>query len=103
MKLITQDIQSKLLRNHALTDFANESIADKKAVVKLFNPMGAGTWFLFSMDKHGRAFGYAQITNGEYGYVDVNQLQEYKGTHGLGIERDLHYTPQTFAEISKQY
>jgi len=108
MKLITKEIERKLKANQAMMDEADEkgmdfSIADRQPVVKLFNPVGAGTWFLFSMNKAGHAFGYAKISDGEFGWVDTNVLQKVDVGFGLGIERDLHYTPLTFKEIAEMW
>jgi len=109
MKLITKEIEKRLKANHILM---NESLASgddlfsiehRLAVVKLFNPAGAGTWFLFSMDEYGRAFGWAKISDGEYGYVDVNELQQLDVGFGLGIERDINFEGATFNEIQQQY
>mgnify|MGYP003626036085 FL=1 len=108
MMLITKAIERKLLANQAMMDELDEkgvdfSIANLKPVVKLFNPMGSGTWFLYSMDENGRAFGWAKITDGEYGYVDMKEMQHVSVGFGLGIERDLHYTPLTFKETAEMY
>jgi hypothetical protein len=106
--LITKAIERKLLVNQAMMDEADQrgvdfSIANLKPVVKLFNPMGSGTWFLYSMDENSRAFGWAKITSGEYGYVDMKEMQHVSVGFGLGIERDLHYTPETFNETIKTW
>ena len=109
MKLITQEIERKLKANQAMMDEAEAkgddsfSIADRQAVVKLFNPVGEGTWFLFSMDDNGRAFGWAHISDGEYGYVDVNELQQVDVGFHLGIERDKHFTGDTFNNIANTW
>ena len=34
----------------------------------------------------------------EYGYVDLNELEKFKGALGLGIERDKFFTPKTLEE-----
>jgi hypothetical protein len=109
MQLITKEIERKLKANQAMMDEADErgddsfSIAERQAVVKLFNPVGAGTWFLFSMDDNGRAYGWAKISDGEYGYVDVNELQELDVGFYLGIERDIHFTGDTFNNIANAW
>ena len=108
MKLITKEIERKLKANQAMMDEADEkgmdfSIADRYPVVKLFNPMGAGTWFLFSMNEAGHAFGWAKISDGEYGWVDVNSLQELDVGFHLGIERDIHFTGDTFNNIANAW
>ena len=108
MKLITKEIERKLKANQAIMDEADEkgmdfSIADRQPVVKLFNPVGAGTWFLFSMDDNGRAFGWAKISDGEYGYVNVNELQQIDVGFHLGIERDINYSPLTFKQTAEMW
>ena len=86
MKLLTKAIEKKLLANAK-----NEG--DHKPVLKLFNPTGAGTWLISEMDYHGMMFGLADLGMGfaELGYMDINELAEYKGFLGLGIERDLGF------------
>ena len=108
MKLITKEIERKLKANQAMMHEADEknidfSISDRHPVVKLFNPVGAGTWFLFSMNEAGHAFGWAKISDGEYGWVDVNTLQKIDVGFHLGIERDLHYSPLTFKETAEMW
>ena len=46
MMLITKEIRTKLLANHKATMAAEGADLDHKPVVKLFNPVGAGTWLL---------------------------------------------------------
>ena len=47
-------------------------------------------------------FGYCHITEWEWGYVLLSELQSYKPIKGLplGIERDL-YSKGTVKELSK--
>lgn len=108
MKLITKEIERKLKANQAMMDEADIkgiefSIADRYPVVKLFNPVGPGTWFLFSMNEAGHAFGWGKISDGDYGYVDVNTLQKMDVGFYLGIERDLHYRPLTFKQTAEMW
>ena len=68
--------------------------------VKLFNPTGAGTWWLASYDPEtGIAFGVADIHEREAGDIWVPELLQYRGKFGLPLERDIHYTPKTMAEV----
>lgn len=63
-----------------------------KAVVKLFNPTGIGTWYLSELDpKTQVAFGLADVHEKELGYTSINELKEFKGAFGLGIERDTSF------------
>lgn len=69
--------------------------------VKLFNPTGAGTWFLTSYDPEtGIAFGVADLGWGpEMGSIYIPELVEFRGLMGLPIERDIHWKPKTLAEV----
>ena len=86
MKLLTKAIEKKLRANA-------EKEGDFKPVLKLFNPTGAATWLIVDMDEYGRMFGLADLGMGspELGYIDFNELAEYRGMFGLGIERDLGF------------
>ena len=33
------------------------------------------------------------------GYVSLDELQSVRGPLGLGIDRDLHWTPRTLQEV----
>jgi len=74
---------------------------DGMARVKLFNPTGAGSWFLSEYDPATRqAFGVADILDREYGYIDMAELVAYRGRFGLPIERDLSWEPRPLAECN---
>jgi Protein of unknown function (DUF2958) len=82
--------------------YANEAKKpeDIPVVLKLFNPTGAGTWYLTEADlDEGVAFGYCVIHEGELGYVSLRELREYKGVFGLGIERDEGFDGATLADV----
>jgi len=90
MKLLTKAIRDKLISNHHKQDGTKSF----RAVVKLFNPTGAGTWYLSELNPDTNvAFGICQIHEKEFGYVSIDELSEYKGTFGLGIERDRYFSP----------
>ncbi len=86
MKLLTKAIKTKLLANAAKE-------GDHKPVLKLFNPTGAATWLVSEMDEHGNMFCLADLGMGspELGYSNINELAEYRGPFGLGIERDTWF------------
>lgn len=64
-------------------------------IAKFFNPTGAGTWYATEYDPEDRIFyGYVSIFGDhcdEWGTFSLDELKEYKGRFGLGIERDLHF------------
>ena len=77
---------------------------DFKAVLKLFDPTGASTWYLSELNPDDNiAFGLCDLGVGcpELGYVSLNELSTLKVKMGLGIERDLYFTPKTFDELQK--
>lgn len=92
MQLIPDDIRTKLLANGAV-----EHETDHVPVVKLFNPCGAATWIITEMMPDGDAlFGLADLGFGcpELGYASLAEIESVKGPLGLGIERDLYFTPR---------
>nr|BAR32372.1 hypothetical protein [uncultured Mediterranean phage uvMED] len=82
----------KLVENHK----AQDGTKTFKAVVKLFNPTGTGTWYLSELDPEtNQAFGLCCVHDKELGYVDLNELKNFKGKFGLGIERDKYFVTQS--------
>ena len=96
MKLLTKASKNKLISNHEKQDGTKTF----PAVVKLFNPTGAGTWYLSELDpKTNIAFGICEIHSKEYGYVSLDELASFKGFAGLGIEKDLYFSSTPLEEI----
>ena len=88
MKLLTTKQYNQLVKNNQEQDGSK----DFKVVVKLFNPTGIGTWYLSELNPETNvAFGLAELHEKEFGYVSLNELKEFKGTFGLGIERDRSF------------
>jgi hypothetical protein len=70
------------------------------AYVKFFNPTGAGTWFVTEWDGRGMCFGWAEIQEGELGYIDLQELAEYPGNDlRIGIEVDEHFLPTKLEDV----
>jgi hypothetical protein len=69
-------------------------------VAKFFDPTGSWTWYATEYDPASREFfGLVHGFEDELGYFSLDELQNARGRFGLGIERDLHWTEQTLAEI----
>lgn len=102
MKLITKTVE-KLLPKIGSTQNDQDPICK----VKFFNPTGAGTWFAIEYDPDTKiAYGYVSIFgdwNDELGDFSIGELEEFKGQFGLGIERDIHFTPTPLSQIKKEY
>lgn len=92
MKLITEEIKKSLppLYTHSDAGTRPENVP---VVVKYFNPVGNGTWYITEgCLQSGNLFGLCDLGMGypELGYVSLQELEGYRGLFGLGIERDLH-------------
>lgn len=100
MNLLTKAIEKKLRDNYATNlahRNANEGATiDFKPVVKMFNPCGAATWLFTELDEDNCFFGLCDLGMGcaELGYVSLDELKSIRLSFGLGIERDLHFTPK---------
>ena len=68
--------------------------------VRLFNPTGAGTWWIAAYDAEDEiAWGAAELQEIEVGSISMRELPEFRGQFGLPIERDLHYRPTSLEAI----
>ena len=91
MKLLTKEILSKV---PALYSQENEG-SDAIAYAKVFNPTGAGTWYMTEYNpEDGTAFGKCIIHEEEIGYFSIPELESITLRFGLKIERDIHFTPK---------
>ena len=75
-----------------------------KVLVKFFNASGSGTWIALEGDKEGEDiefFGYCCITDWEYGYFTLKELQGLQDK-GFMIEIDLYSTGETLEDFLKQ-
>jgi hypothetical protein len=87
--LLTKKQYNQLVKNNKEQDGSK----DFKVVAKLFNPTGIGTWYLSELNPETNvAFGLADLHEKEFGYISLDELKEFKGTFGLGIERDKLFT-----------
>ena len=79
-----------------------ELIGDKVAYARYFFPMGAYTAYLLEYDPKSR-IGFGAVTMGygwELGNMSLDEMEEVK-IHGLGIERDLYFSPKKLYEIAE--
>lgn len=80
-------------RHHA----AHDEGFDPLPVVKLFNPIGAGTWLATELADDGDTlFGLADLGFGcpELGYFSLGELASVRLPFGLFIERDIAFVPR---------
>jgi hypothetical protein len=98
-KMFTKEQYEKLVANYKAQDGSKTF----KAVVKLFNPSGLGTWYLSELNPEtNEAFGLCCLQEKELGYVSIDELKEIKcAPFGLPIERDKFFTPKTLEECEE--
>lgn len=97
MKLIPDDALAQLFKNWSdAADGADEG--EMRPVLKLFYPFGSATWLITSIDPEApeMVFGLADLGLGspELGYISIDELEQFQGRFGIGIERDLYFTPE---------
>ena len=90
MKLITKEILKLLPPLYSTSELESSEI---KVPLKLFNPVGTGTWYITEYDKEKKiAFG---CSNRELGYISITELESVTLKYGLKIERDLYWDKNT--------
>ena len=91
MKLLTKEIEKELKKFPFLSQDGLGMNA--RVIVKYFNPYGLGTWLItegeLQEDGDWMLYGYCKITDAEWGYVMLSELQNVKPLMGLGLERDM--------------
>ncbi len=97
MELLTDEIKAQL---PAL--YSTDGVEDKEIICKFFNPMGAGTWFICEGDEQPNGdwllFGLCDLGFGsEWGYVSLSELESVSLPFGMGIERDIFFSPKTLS------
>lgn len=75
-----------------------------KVPLKLFNPLGSQTWYIFQYDQEKElAYGLIDLGNheeAELGYIDIKELKQMELPLGLGIDRDINWDPEiTLKEV----
>jgi hypothetical protein len=100
MKLFTQAILKAL---PTLDESAQLSISEQKVHCKLFNPAGAGTWYLTAYDPEEKlAFGFVNLGDpemAELGYISITELETLRLPFGLKIERDRHFDATPLQDV----
>ena len=80
--------------------YTSENDPDPLVRVKLFDPTGSWTWYVIEYDPETReCFGLVDGFESELGPFNMAELVDIRGTFGLPIERDIHFTPRPLSEI----
>ena len=93
MKIITKEIE-KAFAKQGYT--GNSETKDIKIVMKMFNPTGAGTWYLYEKMDEDVYMAFVNLGDpemAECGTISMQELTSFRGRFGVGIERDMHFEP----------
>jgi hypothetical protein len=91
MILITKEIQEAFDKQG---DTSQKQASEIKVICKLFNPAGAGTWYLVEKENDDYCFGFANLGDSrfaELGSISLTELKSLTLPLGLHIERDRHF------------
>lgn len=80
--------------------YAQEQDQDPMVYVKFFHPNWHWTWYATEFaPQQAIFFGWVYGDVPELGYFSLTELQEFRDPLGIGIERDLHFTPKRLSEV----
>ena len=89
MQLLTKEIKTK-----AEKQYTKGSDMEQNIVAKFFDPVGSWTWYLMNKDpESGYCWGIVDGNAVEMGSWMIEELEEHTGHIGLGIERDVSFSP----------
>lgn len=97
MELISKEIRDTIPKL-----YETENQKDPIVYCKLF--LDGWTWLVLEMSiDDDICFGYviSPFCNGELGYFSLSEIQEVKGSLGIGVERDLHFKSLPLSQLKK--
>lgn len=96
MQLIPQEIKEQIPKL-----YETQEQTDPIVYVKLF--LDGWTWYITEISADSDiCFGYViSPFENELGYFSSEELKGLKGAFGLGVERDIHFSPKPFSAIKK--
>ena len=95
MKLLTDELKDSLPEIYSQDGKGDDATVH----AKFFCPWNHWTWFVTEYDKENNiCFGFVAGDFPELGEFSVAELESVQGPLGLGIERDLYFTPKTLKE-----
>lgn len=98
MRLFNKTIDRQLFKQYSL----GSDLSKQEVVAKIFNPYGAGTWFILNSDPEDPEYLWAIVDLGygaEVGSVGRSELENYRNRMGWGFERDLSFDPVNALEL----
>ena len=100
MKLVTKDLEQKFPRLGATSEMPSDQV---RIIAKFFYPCGAATWYATEYDPDERLFfGFVNLGDpqcAELGYFSLDDMEQFRGRFGLGIERDIYFGEHYLSEV----
>lgn len=97
MGLMSTELIKKMPKIYSTENLDSD---EKIAMVKFFNPCGAGTWYGIEYDPDEKLFfGFVDLFCKEYGYFSLDELESIELPFGLKIERDMWFEPTPMSVI----
>jgi hypothetical protein len=93
MQIITKEIEAAFAKQGKT---GSKSMKEIKIVLKLFNPAGAQTWYLYEKLDEDVYMCFANLGDSEMaecGTVSMSELMSLRLPFGLKIERDRFFKP----------
>jgi hypothetical protein len=95
-------LMTKTIEHAAQAQYPKGSdLEDQKIVAKFFDPTGSWSWYVMNQDPEDPDYlwGIVKGFEVEIGSFSLSGLQNTKVRFGLGIERDLYFTPKPAREV----
>jgi len=98
LKLLTEELRKKLPPL-----YSQEHEADPMVICKFFHPLSPWTWYAYEGSPEDDDFIFFGWVNGDFPELGYFSLQELESVNvmGLGIERDLFFTPMHLSEVKQ--
>ena len=95
MELLTDKLRAELPK------LGDQDGAGDAAVAycKFFAPTSNWPWYVLEFDGEDQFFGLVEGFETELGYFSLRELEEIRLPMGLGIERDIHWSPTKLGEL----
>ena len=102
MELITLEQKQAFEKQGNTCDLSMDEI---QVICKLFNPVGAGSWWLYEDVGQGYYRAFVSLDDprtAEIGIINLPELTALKLPFGLKIERDINFEPRSLQAIIKE-
>jgi len=102
MKLLPNDVRERIPPLYSGERLTKDQ---RMVVAKFFNPTGNWTWYVLEGQPEDDDYLFYGLVDGfekEYGGFSLKELESVKGRFGLGIERDMYWTPISLATLEQR-